>query len=401
MWPECAGLVGALLLLQGIVPLVQDFFHLCNRALGDQVLEIRNESRCSPAALSMAQLNGGDHQKWRLDSKSRLVSKLGLEGPEGFCEALCLDVAGARDERGSAVIAYRQNEKDNQQWQLEAVATSSTIPGRCRVVKVISQMAGGRALTIESGDQMCRDAALEVHYLARWSDEAGLVRLQRVVWNGGTPKGIIMERLGKQLGKGTGADNKACVLQDIRNGDMSYTAAGAASSLMPVAHVLRRLHRDGYAFNDLHDGNILCCLDNNSYKVIDLGSVTLTGHWVSQLGTDYDGRWSTNRDWRVFGVAFLGLVCGGRQLNLWDLVGTNACTKMHTGAQCPWSAPVPAGDPCVLPADVSSLLVDSGMAWTHTERLNIVSALVAMFAPCINDDDICKKLGVLAGGADH
>jgi hypothetical protein len=67
-----------------------------------------------------------------------------------------------------------------------------------------------------------------------------------------------MERLGKQLGKGTGADNKACVLQDIRNGDMSHTAAGAASSLMPVAHVLRRLHRDGYA---------LCCLDNNSYKV--------------------------------------------------------------------------------------------------------------------------------------
>ncbi|CAL1143857.1 unnamed protein product [Cladocopium goreaui] len=53
-----------------------------------------------------------------------------------------------------------------------------------------------------------------------------------------------------------------------------YSPRAAARSLLAVAQVLRRIHRDGFVYNDLHDGNILRRLDMDSYKVIDLGSVT-------------------------------------------------------------------------------------------------------------------------------
>ena len=50
---------------------------------------------------------------------------------------------------------------------------------------------------------------LEICFLSRWSREEGLVQLQKVVWDHGVPQAIIEERLGKQLGKGTGKDDKA------------------------------------------------------------------------------------------------------------------------------------------------------------------------------------------------
>eukprot|EP00438_Fugacium_kawagutii_P022627 Skav208980 [mRNA] locus=scaffold1270:113793:126943:- [translate_table: standard] len=65
---------------------------------------------------------------------------------------------------------------------------------------------------------------------------SSLVQLQtlgmgqrKVVWNHGVPEAIIEERLGKQLGKGTASDDKACILQDIRQGLSPLHSAGCGA----------------------------------------------------------------------------------------------------------------------------------------------------------------------------
>lgn len=366
----------------------EDYFHLSNLALGDQVLEIREARANGASALRMAQLDHGENQRWKVDSQGRIVCAV---RPAGATVDVALDIVGASDSNGASVVAYPAHGNDNQQWDLHWVYKPLGL------VRIISRLPGQRALTVEGGDQVRKDTELEVSFLARWWNEPGLVQLQRVIWNGGTPKGIVLERLGKQLGRGTGGDDSVCILQDIRNGLVTYNVAGAARSLVPVAHMLHRLHHEGYVYNDLHDGNILQRLGHDSYKMIDLGSVTVAEHWTTQLGPIFDGRWSKNRDWRAFAVALLGLLCGGRQLNIWDLVGTNSCTKTQAGIQCAWSSPIPDWDAGSLPGDVSTLLAETSAGWTRTESLNVSAVLVAIFSPMVNDADICMKLRKLAG----
>ncbi|CAE7754990.1 unnamed protein product [Symbiodinium pilosum] len=254
-----------------------------------------------------------------MDNNSRIISKLDCK-PNGETTPLkfCIDVVGAQDANSAAVCAYAANGGRNQQWELEVIGQA----GSARLVRIVSCMDGRRLLTVENGDQLRNDMILEIRYLVRWSGEAGLVQLQKVVWNHGVPQAIIEERLGKQLGRGTGDAEKACILQDIRNGLVKYSPQRAAKSLLPVANVLRRIHSDGFVYNDMHDGNILRHMTHDSYKLIDLGSVTRADHWQQELGSLYDSRWSRNRDWRAFALAFLGLILNGRQLDVWVLVGT-------------------------------------------------------------------------------
>jgi len=288
------------------------------------------------------------------------------------------------------VCAYAANGGRNQQWELEVVGQA----GRARLVRIVSQMDGRRLLTVENGDEMRKDMILEIEYLARWSGEAGLVQLQKVVWNNGVPQAIVEERLGKQLGRGTGDAEKACILQDIRRGLVHYTPQRAASSLLPVANVLRRIHSDGYVYNDMHDGNILRHMNNDSYKLIDLGSVTRADHWLNEIGSLYDCRWSRNRDWRAFALAFLGLILNGRQLDVWVLVGTNSCIKASSGLECSWSSP--SDQAAFIPQDVEDLLAEHRGLWAVSEERGIRQVLLALFAPCVDDRVVCQKLWALS-----
>jgi len=338
----------------------------------------------------MSAANGADRQKWKVDENSRIVNKMGSttagEGPQ-----LCLDILGARDENGAGVIAYEANGGPNQQWHLEVMDEAADSSG-IRLVRIFSNMVGRRALSVENGDQIRKDMILEICYLARWSGEAGLVQLEKVVWGYGIPQAIILERLGKQLGKGTGDEHKACILQDVRAGMVKYTPRSAARSLVPVAAVLRRMHQDGFVYNDLHDGNILRRLDADSYKLIDLGSVTRTDHWLSELGSEYDSRWSINRDWRAFAVALLGLVLGGRQLDVWALVGTNSCIKVGDACACRWSSPVPDGNAGLLPDELEAMLAEYSSSWAPPELDRVHAALKALFAPRTDDNEILELL---------
>jgi len=208
------------------------------------------------------------------------------------------------------------------------------------------------------------------------------------------PQAIIEERLGKQLGRGTGDAEKACVLQDIRQGLVCYTPQKAARSLLPVANVLRRIHSEGYVYNDLHDGNILRNLDTDSYKVIDLGSVTRADHWQQEIGSLYDCKWSRNRDWRAFALAFLGLILNGRQLDVWMLVGTNSCIKASSGSECSWSCP--GNEVGHLPDDLEKMLAEQDAGWTSSEESGIRQVLLALFAPRVEDREVCQELCALA-----
>lgn len=354
------------------------YFFLCNRSLGTQVLEVRG--RAEAASLRMSEFDGSDRQKWMVDGESRLTSKLDAS-TSSSCSRVkyCIDVIGARDENGASVCAYAANGGWNQRWDMEVVDKASSI----ELVRIVSKMAGQRLLTVENGDQMRKDMIMEICYLSRWCHlEQGLVQLQKVVWNHGVPEAIVEERLGKQLGKGTGSDDKACILQDIRQGLAFYSPRAAARSLLAVAQVLRRIHRDGFVYNDLHDGNILRRLDMDSYKVIDLGSVTRAGRWAPELGEAYDSRWSQNRDWRAFALAFLELIWG-RQLDMWRLVGTNS------SGECRWSSPFEVYA-LTLPEDVEAMLVVTAIDWAQMQRLRLL--LLALFAYRVDDDDVCRKL---------
>lgn len=373
-------------------PCVDDkpYFFLCNRSLGAQVMEIRGNGIA--ASLRMSEFNGSDNQKWTVDEDSRLASKLDC-GCSAEKVKFCVDVVGAQDANSASVCAYAANGGCNQQWQLEVVDKDASI----RLVRIVSKMAGKRLLTVENGDQMRKDMILEICYLSLWSGELGLVQLQKVVWNHGVPEAIIEERLGKQLGKGTGSDDKACVLQDIRAGTAFYSPAMAARSLLAVAQVLRRIHHDGFVYNDLHDGNILRRIDIDSYKVIDLGSVTRADRWQKDLGPNYDGRWSRNRDWRAFALAFLELILG-RQLDMWRLVGTNNSitspakdAATGVGLECHWSSPFTEEK---LPEDVEAMLMEqSWIAWAPGMR----PLLQSLFAYRVDDNDVCWKLWRLSG----
>lgn len=161
--------------------------------------------------------------------------------------------------------------------------------------------------------------------------------------------------------------------------------------------MLRRLHHDGYAHNDLHDGNILQNLPHDIFKVIDLGSVTCVDHWTGLLGIAYDRHWSTTRDWRAFVVAFLGLLDGGNQLNVWDLVGTNGAVTSYEGPPCHWSLPGRDGSG-ELPPEAQRLVHYDGAHWSQEERNSLRAVLMALFAPQADDDDIFMKLWSLAAG---
>jgi len=371
-----------------------DFFYLYNRALGTQVLEVHGASAGNAAAaLRMAKLDGGDHQKWQVDGDSRLASKLKISQSPGADVKFCIDVIGARDENSAEACAYNAHSGPNQQWQLEAVE-QATGQGP-RLVRIVSAMAGRRALAIENGSQTRKDMILEICYLTSWASQPGLVQLQQVVWSMGIPQAIVLERLGKQLGKGTGDDSKACVLQDIRNGLVVYTPASAARSLLPVAQVLRRMHQDGYVYNDLHDGNILHRLDADTYKMIDLGSVTSSDQWLTELGGEYDSRWSINRDWRAFTVALLQLWLHGRQLDVWALVGTNSCIKVRTGHLCRWSSPL-ISEAAGVPDEVETMVADVVSSMEADQVLLVRQLLSHLFAHRCDADGICAKLDALA-----
>ncbi|CAE7433918.1 unnamed protein product [Symbiodinium natans] len=408
------------------------YFHLCNRSSGMQVLEIRGGGPGhSAASLRLSEYSGGDRQKWKVDS-GRITSKLDCK-PDNQAAPLkfCIDVVGAQDANSAAVCAYAANGGRNQQWELEVVGQA----GSARLVRIVSHMEGRRLLTVEKGDQMRKDMVLEIGYLARWSGEAGLVQLQKVVWNNGVPQAIIEERLGKQLGRGTGDADKACILQDIRRGlairqhdfalfgwrsvtprkglqracsqllsAFSTTGNGGGNRfrdllvrtrcIREVAHVLRRIHSDGFApalpqaflidrvtsVTTLYRIVLALPIElprsmQDSYKLIDLGSVTRTAS-EHQASLDMQGR----GDWRAFALAFLGLILNGRQLDVWVLIGTNSCIKASSGLECSWSSP--SSDQAGIPQDVEEMLTENRGLWAAWEELLWERVLLALFARC-------------------
>eukprot|EP00913_Durusdinium_trenchii_P008420 g7908.t1 len=263
------------------VPCVDDkpYFFLCNRSLGAQVMEIRGNGIA--ASLRMSEFNGSDNQKWTVDEDSRLASKLDC-GCSAEKVKLCVDVVGAQDANSASVCAYAANGGCNQQWQLEVVDKDASI----RLVRIVSKMAGKRLLTVENGDQMRKEPWMKI---------------------------VLHNKLSERFALYCATD-----FPDPKKTGAFYSPAMAARSLLAVAQVLRRIHHDGFVYNDLHDGNILRRIDIDSYKVIDLGSVTRADRWQKDLGPNYDGRWSRNRDWRAFALAFLELILG-RQLDMWRL----------------------------------------------------------------------------------
>ncbi|CAK0812383.1 unnamed protein product [Prorocentrum cordatum] len=356
------------------------FFHLCNPGVGDLVLTVL------------------------------------ARGAAG--QGLALDVSEGRDEHGAAVIAYRAvagggPAGDNQRWRLQELAA----PGRggplgvdaVRLVAILSAMPGSRALTVRSGCQARVQLADEVSHLARWSHEAGLVQLRQVVWGWGIPRGIIMERLGKQLGRGTAQPDADCLLRDLRERagprpllEALSTAAGVARSLAPVASLLRRLHSDGYAHNDLHDGNILLQPQAGSFKVIDLGSTTPVDRWAAEVGAVPGSRWGAARDWRALSVAFLGLLSGGVQLSVWELVGTNGDATSE-GKPCPWAPPASGGaggcdgpDEAAVPPDAAALAGRGASGRTAAEAAALAALLRALFAPRVDGDEACEAFAALS-----
>eukprot|EP00929_Paragymnodinium_shiwhaense_P116794 TRINITY_DN8670_c0_g1_i1.p1 TRINITY_DN8670_c0_g1~~TRINITY_DN8670_c0_g1_i1.p1 ORF type:complete len:589 (-),score=153.25 TRINITY_DN8670_c0_g1_i1:382-2085(-) len=250
----------------------------------------------------------GHQQRWTLDGKGRLVSKAN--------EKLCIAVVGRHCETGSQLklASIHEAARKQERWGLKDVSGGAVLIQSAFEDYVID-VAGGTDIR-------------ELYYLARWRKEPGLVQLRHVVWNSSSNSAefIITERLGKQLGPGTGdIQEEDCVLRDIREGRARpRTPAQAAKQLLPVACFLRRVHLDGYAHNDLHDGNVLKGgkADSAPFSVIDLGSVFEAGHFMEDLGDSCGAAWCVTRDWRAFAIHFISLI-DGRSRRLWDLVGQN------------------------------------------------------------------------------
>lgn len=395
------------------------FFHLCSPGVGDLVLTVLargggDDHGTAAFPLTMAPLRGEDGQMWRLDAETGQLCSGAAAG-----QGLALDVSEGRDEHGAAVMAYRPTAGagqagDNQRWRLQELAA----PGcggplgasAVRLVTILSAMPGSRALTVGSGDQTRVQLADEVSHLARWSLETGLVQLRKVVWGWGIPRGIIMERLGKQLGCGTAQPDADCLLKDLRERGSAATptclqpllealstAAGVARSLVPVASLLRRLHADGYAHNDLHDGNILLQPQTGSFKVIDLGSTTPVDHWAAAGGAPPGSRWAAARDWRALAVAFLGLLSGGVQLSVWELVGTNGDATSE-GRPCHWAPPGREGDgePEAIPPEAAALVDRVSAGRTPRESTALSALLRALFSPRVDGDEACEAFVALS-----
>lgn len=366
-----------------LVPNVHEnaYYFLYNKAMGERVLEIHDANCEVPSSLRLSAFTGGDHQQWYIDADSRIVSK--MRGGKNSDEKLCVDVSGCCDEDGASVISYWAVSGLNQCWQVESVSTFTDM------VRIVSKMQGNRVLSARNGNRIREDSVRELGYLLRWMDEDGLVQLLKAAWTAGTPKGILLEPLGMQLGRGTGPADQHCVLKCIREGTASYSLNDAVKSLEAVARLLYRLHNDGFSHNDLHDGNILLCLEKSIFKVIDLGSVRPSNHWVAELGSLYDAQWSNTRDWRAFMLAFIEVLQGTQQ-QLWDLVGSNASIKTPAGDPCPWSAPQSPHRPSQLPVEAEVLI--SKHSWSCKDRLDLTTILTDLSAPRVSDEDVCSRL---------
>lgn len=285
------------------------YFLLLSEVFPSRVLEIQHASSELPQ-LNIGELckRGSDHQKWTLDQKGRLLSKLS--------NSTYVAIEDASPENGSRLKICQTlgAVRKHQRWSLVPVSGGAFLV-ESGVEGLVIDVAGGTDLR-------------ELYYLARWIKEPGIVQLRHVVWNENSEAAefIITERLGKQLGPGTTAiETTDCVLRDISEGRIrARTPAQAAKQLLPVASALRRMHLDGYAHNDLHDGNILRCgkTEVSPFSVIDLGSVFEASHWKEDLGKDYDEAWCITRDWRAFAIHFVSLI-DGKVRKMWDLIGQN------------------------------------------------------------------------------
>jgi hypothetical protein len=146
----------------------------------------------------------------------------------------------------------------------------------------------------------------------------------------------------------------------------------------------------------LHDGNILLQPHTGSFKIIDLGSTTRAEHWAEQVGASQNGQWAVTRDWRAFAVAFLGLVSGGQQLSVFDLVGTNGSTLSSAGSPCPWAPPREepgiAGATIGIPSEALDLVNCDGVNRAPAEALCLSNVLSALFAPRVDGQAVCKML---------
>jgi len=304
------------------------YFLFFSEAFPSRVLEIYKGEENAHARLSLGEVRQrARHQKWRLDSEGRLVSKLD--------NSKCM--ASSSSERGARVrVETVKNPLElNQRWELQSVKGGA---------KLIVSLLNNRVV-----DFVGETDSRELYYLARWRYEPGVVQLRHVVWgNGNTLPFFIMKRLGRQLGPGTEAFEKSdCVLRDISTVKACRrTPAQAAQQLLAVSCFLRRMHLAGYTHNDLHDGNILedcsSAAGARPFLVIDLGSVHEAGHWKSELGFAYGRSWSVTRDWRAFSLSFLALI-DGKVRNIWDLVGTsNKLPKLDTDWAVPWQVKVAA-----------------------------------------------------------
>lgn len=304
-----------------------DYFVLFNEAFPSRVLELYMEGPNAPAQLYLGEHRPRvRHQKWRLDASGCLLSKLNATS----CIACSSGEKGAqlRVEQRSSENAGKQ-----QTWSFKPVGGGAVL-----IAAALSDLVI---------DFVGETDSRELYYLARWKTEPGLVPLRHVVWGAGSV--IIMKRLGKQLGPGTAAFDKAdCVLKDIREVKArARSPAQAAQQLLAVACFLRRMHLDGYAHNDLHDGNILQdgCSAALPFSVIDLGSVNEAGHWKRDLGSAYGRAWSITRDWRAFALHFVSLIDGVRR-DVWDLVGTNnKLPKLDTEWAVPCRVRIAANTP--------------------------------------------------------
>lgn len=297
-------------------PAVPGYFNLFNEAFPARALAATTQGTSE-----LREYRPNAHcQVWRLTSEGQLVSKFRETQPRGL--------AVRRDLQGSSLTVERLlRENERQRWALRpatggAVLVESTLNG------LVVDLAGDYALS-------------ELHFLARWAEEPGLVPLRHVVCGpDALSSPIIIKRLNKQLGPGTKYDDLTteCVLKDIHEGmSRRRTPRKAAHQLLQVGRFLARIHQEGYTHNDLHSGNVLRSSgsDSSRFRVIDLGATCEAGVWQDILGEGYDDGWSITRDWRAFASHLLSLIDGEPRI-LWDLVGSQDCLPFY---RTHWAAP--------------------------------------------------------------
>mmetsp|Transcript_15274 Transcript_15274/g.36152 ORF Transcript_15274/g.36152 Transcript_15274/m.36152 type:complete len:541 (+) Transcript_15274:1266-2888(+) len=259
-------------------------------------------------------------QVWRLTPKGQLVSKLREAQPRGL--------AIRHSQQGSSLKVERlQAMEERQSWTLRPSSGGAFLL-ECNANGLVADLAGDYALS-------------ELHFLARWAEEPGLVPLRHVVCGpDALSSPIIIKRLNKQLGPGMKCDDLSteCVLKDMHEGKIRRrTPRQAAQQLLQVGRFLARMHQEGFAHNDLHSGNVLRSSggDNSRFSVIDLGATCQAGYWQDVLGEGYDEGWCITRDWRAFASHLASLIDGEPRI-LWDLVGSQDCLPFLRTA---WASP--------------------------------------------------------------